>query len=168
MDSPTWRRLWRTRCIGDEGRGRQSRPEGKFLNREIHGGFKISNRRLKIKALWRIFPNEERVWRSYLEKDSFIPASDTHLKGTSFLFQLESHIISFTIKNNSKMLLIQFGIKVRVVWAPFLILKYEPNTAAIFRHIFIIHNRILIYSIIHELVTKQRQERTNIEYDRVK
>ena len=64
------------------------------------------------------------------------------LKGTSFLFQLESHIISFT--------------------------KYEPNTAAIFRHIFIIHNCILIYSIIHELVTKQRQERTNIEYDRVK
>ena len=91
-----------------------------------------------------------------------------NVKGTSFLFQLESHIISFTIKNNSKTLLIQFGIKVRVVWAPFLILKYEPNTAAIFRHIFIIHNRILIYSIIHELVTKQRQERTNIEYDRVK
>ena len=37
------------------------------------------------------------------------------LKGISFLFQSESHIISFTIKNNSKILLIQFGIKVRVV-----------------------------------------------------
>jgi len=58
-------------------------------------------------------------------------ACESVLKGTSFFFQLESHIISFNIKNDSNMLLIKFGIKVRVVLAPFLVLKSERNTAAI-------------------------------------
>ena len=79
------------------------------------------------------------------------------IKGISFLFQSESHIISFTIKNNSKILLIQFRIKVRVVWAPFSVLKPEYNTATNHWYIFIIHNCILIYSTIHELVRNTRK-----------